>query len=85
MMHDYENQQLVPLKRREMVERAERYQLMQTARAGRRPVIARFYHAALAQVGHWMVVSGQHLQRRYGQISELSQPPQKRIPVMKAK
>jgi hypothetical protein len=40
-------------------------------------VMSRFYHGVLAQFGRWLIVSGNRLQRRYGQISDLSNSVQK--------
>lgn len=72
MMHYEQQRQYIPMRQREMQQEAEHTLLVEQARAGKKRVIARFYHGALAQVGRWMVMSGNHLQRRYGQVAVIA-------------
>jgi hypothetical protein len=80
MMPYRENEQFTRFKQQDMMRRADDYRLAQTARAGRRFVRFHFYYRALAGFGHWLIVSGYRLQKRYGQLSELSTPMQKPMP-----
>jgi hypothetical protein len=82
MMPYDESKLYAPYKHREMMKRAADYRLAESARAGRRLVAFRFYYRALAGFGHWLVVSGQRLQKRYGNLPDLSMPahPPKPMP-----
>jgi hypothetical protein len=77
-MMNYDNsQEHVAIKRNEMLARAKQQQIFLESQRGRRVVMSRFYHGVLAQFGRWLIVSGNRLQRRYGQISDLSNSVQK--------
>ena len=76
----HEDEQFTKFKQQDMVRRADAYRLAQTARAGRRFVKFRFYYRVLAGFGHWLIVYGYRLQKRYGQFSDLSAPMQKPMP-----
>jgi len=82
MMPYHDNKTYVAYKQRELMRRAENERLAQTARAGRRLVALRFYYRVLARFGHWLVVSGHRLQKRYGGLPDLSKTahPHKPIP-----
>ena len=79
MQHDH-YQQYVPFKQRELRRQADNYRLARTALADRRMVRIRFYYAALARFGRWLVVNGTRLQGRYGQLPDLSQAHNHQMP-----
>jgi len=80
MMPYHENKDFVPYKQSAMLRAAANHRLAQEAQAGRRLVAFRFYYRALAGFGHWLVVSGYRLQKRYGALHDLSKPMPKPIP-----
>lgn len=57
---------------KELVTRADQERLAMVASSGQRTL--RFYYPAMATVGRFLIASGQHLQKRYGEICELQAP-----------
>jgi hypothetical protein len=72
MMSFHENKKYVEYKQRDMWRRASEERLAQIVLARRRIAAFRFYYRALAGFGHWLIVSGYRLQKRYGDLPELS-------------
>jgi hypothetical protein len=72
MMSFHENNKYVTFKQRAMLKQASEERLAQTVLARRRIAAFRFYYRALAGFGQWLIVSGSHLQKRYGDLPELS-------------
>jgi len=71
MMQFHENKNYVEYKQRAMLKRASEERLAQAVLARRRIAAFRFYYRALAGFGHWLIVSGYLLQKRYGDLPEL--------------
>ncbi|MEO8612211.1 MAG: hypothetical protein ABI690_30230 [Chloroflexota bacterium] len=72
MMPFHEDKIYVEYKQRAMLKQASEERLAQMVLARRRIAAFRFYYRVLAGFGHWLVVSGSHLQKRYGDLPELS-------------
>lgn len=72
MMSYHENKIFAEQKQRAMMLRASEERLAQAVLARRRIATIRFYYRALASFGHWLIVSGYRLQKRYGDLPELS-------------
>jgi hypothetical protein len=53
---------------KELQRRAAQERLAQSMR--QRPL--RFYYPAMARFGHWLTVSGRRLQKRYGDLCDVS-------------
>ena len=65
------DERLNDLYREEMRRRAARERLAgESRRRGRPAHVLRMYRPALNQLGHWLVLSGTGLQRRYGDMCE---------------
>lgn len=71
MMSFHENKTYVECKQHAMRQRAGEERLAQVVLARRRVAAFRFYYRALAGFGHWLIVSGYRLQKRYGDLPEL--------------
>ena len=72
MMSYHENKNYVEYKQRAMLQQASEERLAQAVLARRRIAAFRFYYRALAGFGRWLIVSGYRLQKRYGDLPELS-------------
>ncbi len=72
MMSYHESKMYVKYKQQAMMQRASEERLAQAVLARRRMAAFRFYYRALANFGHWLVVSGYRLQKRYGDLPEFS-------------
>ncbi len=72
MMSFHENKKYVEYKQQAMLKRASEERLAQAVLSTRRIAAFRFYYRALAGFGHWLIVSGYRLQKRYGDLPELS-------------
>jgi hypothetical protein len=59
-----------PYRAKEMIQRADQERLALRAVSGQRKL--RFYYPAMARFGRWLTASGQHLQKRYGEICDVS-------------
>jgi hypothetical protein len=53
----------------ELIARADRERLALIATSHQRRL--RFYYPAMARFGRWLIASGLHLQKRYGDLCEL--------------
>lgn len=65
------DERLNNLHQEESLRKAERERLAQQARRNRSAFSLRLYRPALHRLGNWLVLSGTHLQRRYGELPEM--------------
>lgn len=73
------DERLNDLYREEMRRKAARKRLAGESRRRGRPVfVLRMYRPVLNQLGHWLVLSGTRLQRRYGDMYETAPMQQNR-------
>jgi hypothetical protein len=75
----YQYEVYYPYRAKEMIQRADQERLALSVVSGQRKL--RFYYPAMVRFGHWLIASGQHLQKRYGDICELpaSHPVQRSV------
>ena len=71
MMPYYEHKTYAEYKQRAMLKSASEERMAQAILSRRRIAAFRFYYRALAGFGHWLIVYGYRLQKRYGDLPEL--------------